>query len=263
MKIIYLLAIALFAMPSVMAADITCNAGDPPLPEAPTFTVSEGDTVTLTFTPDVDISKIEGILWTSDPAIDSQLDRTEEASQTITFIAPAVPDGSDCDPDDGDPVDATNLFDLNVYVETNLLDTPGECIDNDCIRFIVCPRPCPTYTDADDCWNTYTGATYEDSATYPTGTTFLWTITETTSPLPTGADAFTTITRDTKSMTLTKAELDAAGGEPTAAYPERCFNVAYKATSSAASGSIVLLDCNDVTDFCVVYKPEVTVSKVP
>jgi len=261
MKILYLLIVALLAMPSVIAADITCGGSSP---ESPIFTVSEGDTVKVTFTPDVALSSLQKVLWTSDPDIDGQLDDTEEASQTIEFIAPAVPDGSDCSSTDGDGIDATNLFDLNVYVESSLLDTsPGACIDNDCIRFVVCPRPCPTYTDKDDCWETYTGATYADSATYPTGTTFLWTITETTSPLPTGADAFTTITRTTQSMTLTKAELLAAGGDPTAAYPKRCFNVAYKATSSAASGSIVLLDCTDVTDFCVVYKPEVTVSKVP
>lgn len=257
MKIIYVLAIALFAMPSVIAGEITCGGTSP---ETPIFWVYEGDTVTVTFTPDVAISTIDYILWTSDPAIDSQLDPGEEDDQTITFIAPAVPDGSVCTIPG---FDATNVFDLNVYVESGLLTTPGACVDSDCIRFVVCPRPCPTYTDAETCWDTYTGATYADSATYPTGTTFLWTITETTSPLPGAPDAFTTITRTTQSMTLTKAELEAAGGDPTATYPKRCFNVAYKATSSAASGSIVLLDCNDVTDFCVVYKPEVTVSKVP
>lgn len=231
-----ILAVALFSvMPSL--AEITCE-------ESVTFDVKEGDRVVLRANiTQEDLSKVT-IEWNSDTAI--VLNETD--TKYVEFIAPAV-SGSEC-----------VVYNVSTYVTTNLLgENPGECVDEDCIKFRVCPQTCTPNPIEDACWTDFTDTNLWDNNTYKGTVTHNWTIYEITSPTP--ATPMTTITYTDKNATLLKATID-TNGKPTKDIPKRCFRVEYTVKSSSTPPQTILSCFTPPEEFCLVYDPEVVIDKI-
>lgn len=212
--------LALFvALPSAMAA-----CGD-------TITgIYEGDTVTLHMSP----TGSYVYTWSGPdmPGLDKTTVGGEWSTDTITFEAPDV--------------DTCTLYTFtgSMVIDPSILPTPGSCTA-DCVKIIqVCPRTCPpTEAHADVCITDYLPWTLT-APTYPAGSTYTWTITETTSGQPAWSNT----------VTGGPAHIFVVGNfnAPTNAVPKRCFTVSLVVTSPLG---LHLLTCNTMGTICLVYDP--------
>ena len=230
------MAIVLLALPCGMAQD------DEDCTEGSNFTVNEGDKVILRANVDTGFGNVTDVEWTPETGVNLN----DTATEYVEFIAPAV--------------DTCTVYNISIYLATSLLDDPASCVDEDCIKFTVCPQDCPEINITDACWDDFEGQALEDNNTYTGEPTFNWTIFEITTPLP--ADPMDTFyyIGTTQNDTLLKQDIANNGGAPTAEIPERCFQVSYNVTSDRDPPEI-LLDCENVDTFCLVYKPEVEIEK--
>jgi len=222
------------ATPSLAAPPITCS-------EAAAFSVNEGDLVKLMA--DIDQEDLANVTieWFNDSAIVLNATNT----QNVTFTAPAV--------------DECVTYNLSTLVSTKLLGSnPAACVDDDCIKFTVCPQTCTSNPINDACWTNFTDTDLWDNNTYKGTVTYNWTIYEITSPAPT--TPMTDITYTTKKATLLKNDIDTKNGEPTAEIAKRCFRVEY--TVKNLLGQTILSCFTPPEEFCLVYDPEVTINKI-
>jgi hypothetical protein len=220
-----MLALALLFVAAIPGAMAAC--GD-------TINANEGKVVTLTMTPVGSYN----YLWTLPLGV-NLLPGYSLNNRVIKVYAP--------------PVTACTDYVVNGYMESTLITNIQECKDECTVTIHDCPEQCPpTDYHADTCITNYAPWTLTilPQTTWSSGTTFTWTVTETSDEVWSKTLGPYT---DNDAVTLQSTDFQAV----TVDHPKKCFTVSVVVKDAAGT---TILTCDTVGTICLVFDPTVVIS---